>query len=149
MDARGADLAYGRKLPRLLREAGLTDVRADAYFPVRDAGRAAQLEVATLEMISGQLVSAGIASVEEIEAHISNVRAGRLDLAQPPMISAWGRAATSEVTLADDDSRLAPDPAAGGRLQRPPFALAPPGAPERRSNGCRPTGLSRRTVPPR
>lgn len=30
---RGADLSYGRRLPRLLREAGLRDVEADAYFP--------------------------------------------------------------------------------------------------------------------
>src|SRR3954454_3844535 len=31
---RGADLGYGRKLPRLLREAGLIDVKADAFFPI-------------------------------------------------------------------------------------------------------------------
>ncbi len=31
---RGADLSYGRKLPRLLRESGLHGVEADAYFPV-------------------------------------------------------------------------------------------------------------------
>ena len=31
---RGADLSYGRKLPRLLREAGLAEVAADAFFPV-------------------------------------------------------------------------------------------------------------------
>ena len=32
--SRGVDLEYGRQLPRLLREVGLEDVRADAYFPV-------------------------------------------------------------------------------------------------------------------
>lgn len=32
MAARGADLSYGRTLSRLLREAGLDDVQADAYF---------------------------------------------------------------------------------------------------------------------
>jgi SAM-dependent methyltransferase len=31
---RGVDLEYGRKLPRLLRQAGLQEVAADAYFPV-------------------------------------------------------------------------------------------------------------------
>src|SRR5690606_40387769 len=31
---RGTDLAQGRRLPRLLREAGLSGVRADAYFPL-------------------------------------------------------------------------------------------------------------------
>lgn len=34
MARRGADLAYGRTLPRLLRDAGLTDVQADAFFPI-------------------------------------------------------------------------------------------------------------------
>lgn len=34
MAERGADLAYGRTLPRLLRESALTDVGAEAYFPI-------------------------------------------------------------------------------------------------------------------
>ena len=34
MAQRGVDLAYGRTLPRLLRESGLSGVRADAAFPV-------------------------------------------------------------------------------------------------------------------
>ena len=35
MAARGVDLAYGRTLPRRLRQARLTEVAADAYFPTR------------------------------------------------------------------------------------------------------------------
>jgi SAM-dependent methyltransferase len=47
MAKRGADLAYGRTLPRLLRESGLTGVGAEAYFPI--ASRAcAVLEAATV-----------------------------------------------------------------------------------------------------
>lgn len=38
MAARGADLTYGRTLPRLLREAGLEEVQADAYFPITSLG---------------------------------------------------------------------------------------------------------------
>ena len=34
MVERGADLAYGRTLPRLLRESDLLDVSAEAYFPI-------------------------------------------------------------------------------------------------------------------
>jgi hypothetical protein len=30
----GVDLAYGRTLPRLLRNAGLMEVKSDAYFPM-------------------------------------------------------------------------------------------------------------------
>lgn len=87
---RGVDLAYGRKLPRLLRGAGLTEVAADAYFPIARP-QCAQLETATIRLIREQLVAHGIVSPEEIDRHLANVAAGRLDLAQPPMISAWGR----------------------------------------------------------
>jgi len=90
MASRGADLAYGRTLPRLLREAGLADVRADAAFPVAHPA-CARLETATIHLIADQLTEHGIATAEEIGRHLANVAAGRLDLAQPPMIAAWGR----------------------------------------------------------
>ncbi|MGO8875830.1 MAG: methyltransferase domain-containing protein [Acidimicrobiales bacterium] len=90
MAERGVDLAYGRRLPRLLREAGLIDVEADACFPV--ALRACDaLELRTIEVIRPRLVAAGIATEEEVERHLASVRAGGLDLSQPPMVSAWGR----------------------------------------------------------
>ena len=90
MAGRGADLAYGRTLPRLLRAAGLGEVGADAAFPVA-LPECAQLETATITMIREQLVAEGVATEEDIERHLANVAAGRLDLAQPPMIAAWGR----------------------------------------------------------
>lgn len=87
---RGVDLAYGRKLPRLLRAADLADVAADGFFPLAQPA-CTVLETATIQLIRDQLLSHGIASAEEIDQHLANVAAGRLDLAQPPMISAWGR----------------------------------------------------------
>jgi SAM-dependent methyltransferase len=87
---RGADLGWARKLPRLLRAAGLADVGADAYFPVA-LPACAPLEIATIGLIRDGLVTHGIATDEEIDRHLANVAAGRLDLAQPPLISAWGR----------------------------------------------------------
>jgi SAM-dependent methyltransferase len=90
MSERGVDLAYGRKLPRLLRQAGLRDVAADAYLAIA-LPECATLEVATIEMISDQLLANGVATAEELDRHLANVVAGRLDLSQPPMISAWGR----------------------------------------------------------
>ncbi|GAA2431877.1 methyltransferase domain-containing protein [Streptomyces mauvecolor] len=87
---RGADLSYGRKLPRLLRELGLEGVEADAYFPVTSpAGDV--LEAATVRQVRDQLVERGLASDDEIERHLASVAEGRLDLATSPMISAWGR----------------------------------------------------------
>ncbi|MFI5961820.1 class I SAM-dependent methyltransferase [Streptomyces asoensis] len=87
---RGADLSYGRKLPRLLREAGLSRVEADAYFPVTSPACAA-LETATVRQIRGRLVEADLATDEDIDRHLANVAAGGMDLATAPLISAWGR----------------------------------------------------------
>ncbi|GGU60616.1 methyltransferase [Streptomyces daghestanicus] len=89
---RGADLSYGRQLPRLLREAGLRRVEADAYFPVTSPACAA-LESATIRQIRDQLVTASLATDEDIERHLANVATGAMDLATAPMISAWGRKA--------------------------------------------------------
>ncbi|MYW05592.1 methyltransferase domain-containing protein [Streptomyces sp. SID3343] len=90
MAARGADLAYGRTLPRVLREAGLDDVRADAYFPITSPA-CAVLEDATVRQIRHHLTGQGLATDREIDRHLANVASGRLDLATAPMISAWGR----------------------------------------------------------
>ena len=91
MAERGVDLAYGRTLPRLLREAGLDGVRADAYFPVAMPA-CNQLETGTIAHIRELLVTNDIATDAEIDEPLSNVAGGHLDLAQPPMITAWGRA---------------------------------------------------------
>ncbi|GGZ68662.1 methyltransferase domain-containing protein [Streptomyces echinoruber] len=88
----GADLAYGRKLPRLLREAGLCEVAADAWFPLASSAGAA-LEAATIRQIRGRLVTAGLATDEDVDRHLANIAAGRLDLTTAPLISARGRKA--------------------------------------------------------
>lgn len=90
MAARGVDLAYGRTLPRHLREAGLVDVAADAFFPITGPACAA-LERATVLQIRDRLVDAGLATVDEIDGHLAAVDAGLLDLATSPLVSAWGR----------------------------------------------------------
>jgi len=90
---RGVDLAYGRNLPRLLREAALIDVQSDAYFPL-GGPHCDELERATIEQLRSQLIAAGLATSDEIERHLANVSSGQLDLATSPMISAWGRKPT-------------------------------------------------------
>ena len=90
MAGRGAELAFGRTLPRLLRGAGLEAVQADAFFPITSPACAA-LELATVRQIRDRLLAAGLATEEEIEEHLSNVASGGLDLATAPLISAWGR----------------------------------------------------------
>ena len=87
---RGADLSFGRRLPRLLRDAGLAEVEADAYLPVAMA-ECVPLELATLELIAHELLANRIVTRAELDEHRANVTGGLVDLSQPPMISAWGR----------------------------------------------------------
>jgi len=90
MADRGADLAFGRTLPRLMRDAGLDPVQADAFFPITSRACTA-LEIATVQQIRNELLAAGLATEAEIDQHLANVGSGRLDLATAPLISAWGR----------------------------------------------------------
>ena len=90
MADRGADLAYGRTLPRLLREQNLTDVSAEAYFPVASPA-CAILEAATVHHVSPELLAAELVTPEEIETHLTNLAQGTLDLMLAPMITAWAR----------------------------------------------------------
>ena len=90
---RGVDLRYGRTLPRALREAGLVDVAAAGSFPV--GGLACdRLEAATIRHVRSELLAAGLADDAEIDAHLSAIEAGELDLTLAPLISAWGRRPT-------------------------------------------------------
>jgi SAM-dependent methyltransferase len=87
---RGADLRFGRTLPRALRDAGLVDVAAAGSFPV--GGLACdRLEAATIRHVRGELLAAGLADDAEIDAHLAAIDAGELDLTLAPLISAWGR----------------------------------------------------------
>jgi SAM-dependent methyltransferase len=90
MADRGVDLAFGRTLPRLLREHGLVDVSADAYFPITGPA-CVELERATIRQVRGRMLAAELATEAEIEEHLDNLSTGLVDLATSPMITAWGR----------------------------------------------------------
>lgn len=87
---RGAQTDFARTLPRRLRDIGLHDVGADAYFPI-SAPAATVLERATVQQIGDELISSGLATLGEIEQHLANIDAGPMDFATSPLISAWGR----------------------------------------------------------
>jgi hypothetical protein len=87
---RGADLEFGRQLPRLLREAGLVEVAADAFMRLAlTAG--SELEKANVNQVRQGLNAGGHVTAEEIDVHLRAVEAGRLDVTTAPLISAWGR----------------------------------------------------------
>src|SRR5687768_16689965 len=85
--ARGVDLEYGRKLPRLLHDGGLEAVAADAYFAVaHPASRL--LETANTAQLATALVDGGWATRTEINDHVAALERDELDVATPPLISA-------------------------------------------------------------
>ena len=87
---RGADLAFGRTLPRLLRDVGLVDVTADGWFPL--AGPVgAVLERVTVEQTRAALVDRGLATDEEVDRLLIALDAGALDVTTAPLVSARGR----------------------------------------------------------
>jgi SAM-dependent methyltransferase len=89
---RGDNLAFGRTLPRLLRGAGLTEVGADAWFPLAGAD-SARLQQTMIERQRERLLAAGLLTAAEIDRHLADIAGGRLDLTTFAVVSAWGRKA--------------------------------------------------------
>jgi Methyltransferase domain len=90
LQARRTDLGYGRTLPRRLRNAGLIDIGAEACFSLAGAAQA-RLQRTLIERAREHLTTAGMATAQEIDQHLADIGAGRLDLAAFPVVSAWGR----------------------------------------------------------
>jgi ubiquinone/menaquinone biosynthesis C-methylase UbiE len=89
---RGADVAFGRRLPGLFREAGLVDVGADAWFPLALPG-VALLELANVHQVRDGLAAGGTVPASDVDRYLELMTAGDLDLATAPLVSAWGRRA--------------------------------------------------------
>jgi len=90
LQSRRTDLGYGRTLPRRLRSAGLTEIGAEASFPLAGPA-AARLQRTMVERARDRLTATGMATTEEIDQHLADIDAGRLDLTAFPVVSAWGR----------------------------------------------------------
>jgi SAM-dependent methyltransferase len=86
----GADTELGRRLPRMLRTAGLAEVQADAYFPLALPG-VGVLEEANIRQVRGELVEQGAVSGTDVDRYLELASTGGLDLATSPLVSAWGR----------------------------------------------------------
>ncbi|MEV7625143.1 methyltransferase domain-containing protein [Actinoplanes sp. NPDC089786] len=88
--SRGADLAYGRPAPRRLREAGLTEIEAEGYFPL-SMPDCAVLEAATIRQIRDDLIARDLATATEIDDHLAYVATDPGQFATSAIITAWGR----------------------------------------------------------
>jgi hypothetical protein len=90
LQAAGTDLAYGRTLPRRLRGAGLVGVAAEVRFSLAGPSER-QLHRTLIQRARGALITSEVVTADELDQHLADVDAGRLDLAAFPVVSAWGR----------------------------------------------------------
>ena len=44
-----------------------------------------------MQQVRTRLVEAGLSTDAELDEHLANIDAGRLDLAPAPLVAAWGR----------------------------------------------------------
>jgi SAM-dependent methyltransferase len=87
---RGVDPMFGRRLPRLLRQHGLIDVTADAYFPLAVPAVTA-LERANTAQVRDNLIARDDVTAAEVDRFLELLDTAELDLATAPLISAAGR----------------------------------------------------------
>jgi 2-polyprenyl-3-methyl-5-hydroxy-6-metoxy-1,4-benzoquinol methylase len=90
LDGHSTQKTFGRMLPRLLRDAGLSEVGAEVRFPLGGQD-AARLQQTLITRRGDRLVASGLVSSDEITRHLADLAAGTLDLAAFPVVSAWGR----------------------------------------------------------
>ncbi len=90
----GGDATLGRRLPRLLLEAGLEDVTWNVFTPVHAAGPYKQIQLLTLERIRPALLHHGLASSEEVDEILGSMRRFAADqttlVSMPRMVQVWG-----------------------------------------------------------
>jgi hypothetical protein len=89
-DAVTPEQQLANRVKAAFRDAGLAQVRADAYFPLALPAVAA-LEAANVEQVRGALAERGDVSAADVVRCLEFVSGGELDLATAPLVSAWGR----------------------------------------------------------
>ena len=94
-DRRGGDADIGPKLPGLLRDAGVGDVRIEVAQPVAMAGPGKLIGCFTLQLIGDAIVSEGLATSNEIDALLGELWAFTEEpttiMSQPRVVQAYGR----------------------------------------------------------
>ncbi len=90
LSQRDAVLSVGRHLPRQLRELGLADVHAEAWFPLVDE-RSQRIEELTVLLLRDKLLAAGLLDAHELDVHQANLAHSLVTVVQPPLVGCWGR----------------------------------------------------------
>ncbi|MET9932662.1 MULTISPECIES: methyltransferase domain-containing protein [unclassified Streptomyces] len=99
----GMDVRLGRRLPRLLRDAGLLDVRVDVFARAFQPDHPYQTLLADrAELCRDALVDRGLITAGELDDCIGRVRAHVLEpdtvVVHPLLFQAWGRRPPQDAT---------------------------------------------------
>lgn len=88
---RGADTSIGHKLPKLLRDAGLEAVGADAYQVIADGDAVRELLRANIVQVGDDLIRQELIARDELTHFITRLDDGAVSPSSPLMVSAWGK----------------------------------------------------------
>lgn len=87
----GFDAAFGRRLPGLLRAAGLTQVDAAGRVTMRRGGEpGGELWRLTFEQLGQAMLETGLVDDDDVDAAMALCRRG-LSFMSPVMVTGWGR----------------------------------------------------------
>lgn len=93
--AKGGDPNIGPRLPNMLRQAGLGDVRMRVSQPADIQGETKLINPITMQCISEAVIAAGLALEEEVsctvDALFDAARDDRTVLSTPRIVQAWAR----------------------------------------------------------
>jgi precorrin-6B methylase 2 len=93
---KGGDAALGRRLPRLMVEAGLKEVGWNVFQPVHAAGPYKQMAFVTMERIRPAVLDHGLATAQEIDEMLATMRRFAEDpttlVSLPRIVQTWGLA---------------------------------------------------------
>lgn len=91
----GGDPLMGRKLPRLCRKAGLTDVRFEIVTPAEPQEAVKRLYPMTLACLKPAIVEAKLATADELDALVAELHAFANDptetMSSTPMVQVWSK----------------------------------------------------------
>lgn len=91
----GGDPLMGRKLPRLCRKAGLTDVQFEIVTPAEPQEPVKRLYPLTLACLKPEVVEAKLATADEVDARVAELHAFANDptetMSSTPMVQVWAR----------------------------------------------------------
>jgi SAM-dependent methyltransferase len=88
--AAGADASFGPRLPGLLKEVGLEEVRAESRAVIVP-GPTELWARGTIEQLSKRMMEAGLVAREEVERFLAETADEASHFAPPFMTTAWGR----------------------------------------------------------